>query len=488
MRTRTHILTVQAAAALIAALTLSPTTSATPAGFAYAVTGGRVHTVSGEPIDNGTVIIRDGVIEAVGAGLAAPADAVVVDVNGMNVYPGLIDMENDAPIEPADDAAANQGGGGGRGGRGGGAGAQQFPTREEAERAKRAAILQPNRSAARHLRTESDEQRQLASAGITTVLAIPPDGIFRGQSALVNVLVAPDDPQISEIADYRKGLAVVRSPVASHINMAGRGGGQGYPQSLLGTIAFTRQELANAVWQRDAEAAFAKNGGRGQRPLIEPALDALQPVLARQLPAAFDAGEAREIDRALAMAAEFNLDPIIVGGQGAAKRTAELLGAKARVFLSLNLPGAGGGRGGRGGGGGGGRGGGGAQSLSALTQAQDAPKVPAALAAAGVPFAFASDGLQNPADFVRNAGRIVSDGGLPMAAALRALTLDAARLAGADGQVGSIEKGKIANLVVAEGDLLSGGRVRHVFIDGRPIDIVAPAPATGRGGRGGGSR
>jgi imidazolonepropionase-like amidohydrolase len=82
----------------------------------------------------------------------------------------------------------------------------------------------------------------------------------------------------------------------------------------------------------------------------------------------------------------------------------------------------------------------------------------------------------------------VSDGGLPMAAALRALTLDAARLAGADGQVGSIEKGKIANLVVAEGDLLSGGRVRHVFIDGRPIDIVAPAPATGRGGRGGGSR
>ena len=82
----------------------------------------------------------------------------------------------------------------------------------------------------------------------------------------MNVAIPADDPQISTIADYRKGLAVVKSPVAAHVNMAGRGGGQGYPGSLLGTIAFTRQGLLDAQWQRDAEAHYTRTGGKGPRP------------------------------------------------------------------------------------------------------------------------------------------------------------------------------------------------------------------------------
>jgi imidazolonepropionase-like amidohydrolase len=80
---------------------------------------------------------------------------------------------------------------------------------------------------------------------------------------------------------------------------------------------------------------------------------------------------------------------------------------------------------------------------------------------------------------------VIRDGGLSADAALRAATIDAARIAGAADRTGSIERGKIANLVVTEGDLFDNGRVRHVFIDGRPIDIQPPA-APGRGGRGGG--
>ena len=116
----------------------------------------------------------------------------------------------------------------------------------------------------------------------------------------------------------------------------------------------------------------------------------------------------------------------------------------------------------------------------------DAPKTPAALAKANVAFAFTSGG-STAADFVRNAGRVIREGGLAADAVLRALTIDAARLAGAADRIGSIEKGKIANVVVTEGDLFDGGRVRHVFIDGRPIEITeaAPAAAGGRGGRGG---
>jgi imidazolonepropionase-like amidohydrolase len=492
MTHRKSLLLVQAAAAIAAALTFGPTGAASPAGPLYAIRGARVFTAAGAPIDNGVIVMRNGVIEDVGAGVTVPPDAVVIDASGMNVYPGLIDMGNDAPLEPppgagGQNAPAARGGGGGGGGRGGAAPAAP-PSYEDAERAKRAQLLRPDFLAADNLRTESQEQTQLASAGITTVLARMESGIFKGQSALVNVLVAPDRPQVSELADYRKGLAVLKSPVASHIDVGGRAGGPGYPNSLLGSLAFAKQGLLDAQWQRDAQTRYQKQGAKGPRPLAEPALDALQPALARQVPVAFDANAAREIDRVLAVASEFNLDPIVVGASGAAARTAELAAAKARVILSLNFPGGqGAGRAG-GGGGGGGRGGGAAQpSLRELKERQDAPKVPAALAKASIPFAFTSGGA-TPAEFVRNAGRVVSDGGLPAETALRALTIDAAKIAGAADRVGSIEKGKAANVIVTEGDLFASARIRHVFIDGRPAAIEEPAANTGRGGRGGGGR
>ena len=497
MNTRSFALT--AGAVLAATLTLDPLGAVAPAGPVYALKGARIFTAAGAPIENGTIVMRNGVIEEIGASVTVPADALVIDAAGMNAYPGLIDMANEAPIEATDAAPAGPAAGGG-GGRGGAQGQQTFATLEEAERVKRTIILRPDFVAADNLRTSGPGLTQLQSAGVTTVLAIPNGGIFKGQSALVNVAVAPDDPQISAIADYRKGLAVVKSPVATHINMAGRGGGQGYPGSLLGTIAFARQGLLDAQWQRDASAQYVRTGGKGPRPNIEPALDALQPALARRMPAAFDAGEAREIDRALAMAAEFNLDPIIVGAAGAADRVAELQKAKARVILSLNFPGGRGGGAGAGGGGGG-RGGGAAGPTLAQLKAQanapkvpaaapsdgsPAPKVPAALTQGNVSYAFTSGGA-SPSDFVRNAGRAVKEGGLAPDAALRALTIEAARIAGAADRTGSLEKGKIANIVVTQGDLFDAtSSVRHVFIDGHPVEIDTATQATGgRGGRGG---
>jgi hypothetical protein len=476
-----RLLMISCGAALTAALAFTPTRAAGVPSAVYAITGARIHTVSGAPIPNGTVVVRNGVIEDVGPGITVPAGAMTIDAAGLNLYPGLIDMANSTPLEAGDDAAAAAAGrAGGGGGRGGGT---QFATLEEAERAKRETILRPHYLAAENLRAGTPELQALASAGVTTVLAVPAQGIFKGQSALVNVVIPPDDPQISTLADYRRGLAVVKSPVALHVNMAGRGGGQGFPNSLLGSVAFTKQGFLDAQWQRDAEAAYQKGGGRGPRPVFEPVLDSMRPALAKQMPVAFDASEGREIDRALDTAAQFGLDPIIVGAASAGERRAELAAAKARVILSLNLPGPGGGGAPQGGG----RGGGGGASQRQTQFQQNAPKVPAALAQANVPFAFTSGGAA-PAVFVRNAGRVIKEGGLAADVVLRVLTLDAARLAGAADRTGSIERGKIANIVVTEGDLFEGGRVRHVFIDGRPIDLTEPpaAPGGGRGGRGGG--
>jgi len=472
---------VQGAAVLAATLTFTLTSGAASQGLTYAIRGAKIVTVSGDTIPNGTVLIRDGVIQSVGATVTIPSDAVVTDGTGLTVYPGFIDMSSSAPLEATAPAAAPGGRAGGGGGRGGGGGDETFTSREEAERAKRAAILRPDYQAEQNLVESSEGLSAMAQAGITSVLAVPSQGIFKGQSALVNTAYPADDPQISTVADYRRGLAVVKAPVAQHVNVGGRGGGTGYPNSLLGTIAFTRQGFMDAQWQRDATAIYQKTGGRGPRPLVEPSLDALKPALAKEMPTAFDASAAREIDRALIMANDFGLDPIIVGGSEAAKRIAELQKAKARVILSVNFQGGGGG-GGRGGGGGGG---GGQTAMQALAEA---PKTAARLAEANIPFAFTGGGVLQPSAFLANVTRTVKDGGLPPATALRALTLDAARVAGAADRLGSIEQGKIANIVVMEGEMFeANARVRYVFIDGRPVEITGAAPAApARGGRGGG--
>jgi imidazolonepropionase-like amidohydrolase len=467
------------------------------AGAIYAITGAKIVSGAGATIDKGTILMRDGIIEAVGASVTLPPDAMTIDGAGLTVYPGLIDMANASAVQPepaAAPAAAAGGGGGGGGGRGGGA--ADPSAWEDQQRAKRLQILKPAFLAAENVRIEGTEMQRLAAAGITSVLAVPPGGTLRGQSALVNVLAPADDELISGIADYRTGITVVKSPVALHVGFgAGQGGGRGggYPGSLLGYIAFVRQAFYDAQWQKDARA-YSERHKDQPRPVFEPELDAIAPALERKIPVAFDADQEREIRRALAMAKEFNLNPIIVGGAEAAETVDDLKAAGASVILTLNFPSAGGrgggGFGGGGGGGGGGRGGGGGEeTLSAVRARVNAPRGPAALEKAGVPFAFTTGGMQNLGDFARNAGRAIKEGGLPADVALRAMTSGAARLAGVSDRLGTIEKGKIANLVVTDGDLFDGSRIRHVFVDGRPVDITVPPAAPAAGGRGrGGSR
>jgi imidazolonepropionase-like amidohydrolase len=220
------------------------------------------------------------------------------------------------------------------------------------------------------------------------------------------------------------------------------------------------------------EQRYAKSPAGMLRPPVDPALDALQPALAGRLPVAFDAELEREVLRALAMAKEFKLSPIIVGGHEADLAAADLKAANASVIVSLNYP---------------------TRSRALAPDGDEpvrqmrlrahAPKTAAGLAKAGVPFAFASEGLSNEAEFLRNAARAVREG-LDSEAAVRALTIDAARIAGAADRTGSLEKGKIANVIVTDGDLFGDRtKMRYVFVDGRPVDLE-PADAPGGRGRG----
>jgi imidazolonepropionase-like amidohydrolase len=425
----------------------------------YAIRGARLVTAAGAPVATGTLVIRNGVIDAVGANVQVPSDAMVIEGAGLTAYPGLIDMGTstglDVPVNPTPPA--------------------NLRTTEDQERWKHGVIFRPDLVAANHLQPDSPDLARLASAGITTVLSTPPGSLVRGQSALVNVAAAPDEPQIGAVADPRKGLQVVRTPVALHVALGAGGGRGGYPASLLGSIAFVRQHFLDAQHQQLAQQHYERAKNSAARPAYDPSLDALQPALARRLPVAFEADLSREILRALKMAKDFNLDPVITGAREADQVVADLKAQNARVIYNVNYP---------------------ArsralppdadESLRELRGRAQAPKTPSALDKAGIVFAFSSEGIREPREFVRNVGRAIKEG-LSPDTAIRALTINAARIAGADARLGSLEPGKIANVVLTDGDLFEERtRVKHVFVDGRPASIEDAPPQGGRGrGRGG---
>jgi imidazolonepropionase-like amidohydrolase len=403
------------------------------APYTYAITGARIVPVSGPAIDNGTVVLSGGLISAVGANVAVPAGAITIAGKGLNVYPGLIDMGSTAGLEaPSVPRAENP------------------QTTAEVERVKRDTLLRAHLRAAEHMNPAAAALTKAAEAGITAVLATPASDGIRGQSALVLTSIGADVPQIGSLADDRRGAVVIRTPVALHVGVADRpAGGDAYPNSLMGIIAFNRQAFLDAQWYQQAK----------HRP-HSAALEAMQPALAGRLPVAFRASTSRDVLRALDMAKMFKLDPIITAAREVQDVTADLKAANARVIYSLNFPtrrpslapDA-------------------DEALSVLRDRANAPKGPAMLDQAGVLFAFESHGLADPKDFLKNAQKTVA-GGLSKDAALRALTLNAATLAGAADRLGSIERGKIANLVVTEGDLFDEkAAIRHVFVNGRQVRL-----------------
>jgi imidazolonepropionase-like amidohydrolase len=414
----------------------------------YAIRGARIVTAAGPSIDSGTIVIRRGVIDAVGASIAAPADAIVIEGAGLTVYPGLIDLGN---TRAADEPAAQP--------------PQNMRTTAELERWKRTQILRPQARAADTVNVDDAELTRLAAAGITSALALPRGEVISGQSALVNVVAPPDQPQIGNMVEARRGLIVIRSAVALHVSFPDRptAAQNGYPESLMGVVAFVRQAFLDAQHYQAAKTSD------------DPALEAMQPAIERKMPVAFEANEARAILRALKLARELRLDPIVTGARRADEVAADLKAQNVRVIYSLNYP----------------------QRpralapdadepLTALRTRARAPKVPGELAKAGVTFGFSSAGLNDPRDFVKNAAKAVS-AGLAEDAAVRALTIAAATIAGAGDRVGSIEQGKAANLVVTDGNLFDEKtKITRVFVEGRPVALDAAPPAAGRGrGRGG---
>jgi imidazolonepropionase-like amidohydrolase len=395
----------------------------------YAITNAKIVTVSGAAIEKGTIVVRDGLIESVGADAKVPADVRVLDGTGLTVYPGFFDALTNLGLSAPQTLQPQQRG-------------QQPQTSQS--NSNYPTGMQPEVSVFEQLKASDAQFETSRNAGFTTALTIPRDGVFNGQSAVINLA----GNSVSEI--------VIKSPFAEHFTFRTTQNGA-YPASLLGTFSAFRQMFLDAKRLQDWQKMYAANPKGLKRPEDDKSLEALYPLINGTMPIVFNANTEREIVRALDLAKEFKLNAIIAGGQEAWKVVARLKEQNVAVLLSLNFP----------------------KRTTAISPDADpedletlrfraeTPKCAARLAQAGVRFAFQSGGLTNLNDFFTNAAKTIENG-LANDAAIRAMTLSAAQILGVDNRLGSIETGKIANLTVVRGDIFSKDKtITHVFVDGR---------------------
>ena len=440
--------------AIFASLAFGSVISAQTRSETFAITNARIVTVSGAAVTGGTVVVRDGLIEAIGANLKAPADARIIDGSGLTIYPGFIDANTNLGLSPAPAPRPI----GQTAGQTGTPNAAQNPT----SNSNFPVGLQPEESAFENLKAGEAQFETVRNAGFTTALIVSREGIFNGQSAIINLA----GETVSEMA--------IRPAFAEHFTFTTLRTGQ-YPTSLMGTFSAFRQMLLDAQRLQAMRVVYDKNPRGMKRPEADRSLDALLPVLNRAMPIVFNANTEIEIIRAVDLAKEFNLNAIISGGQEAWKVSDRLKSANIPVLLSLNFPKrtataspeAD------------------AESLTVLRLRAETPKTAAKLLNAGVKFAFQSGGMTSIGDFLTNAVK-ATENGLPKDAAIRAMTLSAAEIFGLDNRLGSIEAGKIANLTVSRGDIFSKDKtITHVVVDGKMFEQKekpkTPPPTTGGG-------
>ncbi len=412
----------------------------------YAITGGTIHPASGPAIDNGAVIIRDGLIESVGYAVAIPLDATIIDVKGGHIYPGLIDAMTSLGF-PSASAPRRRGGGGG--------GARTPPADALPE-------TSPSFLAFREAKLTDDDVDAKRATGVLTIVTAPSFGIFNGQSVALN------------LGGGTMESRVVRNPAAQQISFNPRPAWT-YPDSLMGVISYIKQTLLDAQQYSAARSIYDKNPTGYKRPDESPSLEALGAVLRRDVPVAFVADSELMIRRVEAIARELNIRPVIAGARQGYKMGDELKSLGAPVLVSIKWPVAPTSKEDRE-----------EQPLRVIRDRHLAPTTPAVLAKSGVLFALVS-GAGKTADFVPGIRKAIENG-LSADDALRATTINPAKIIGIDRQLGSLDRGKIANIVVTDKPIFDKeAKVKRIFIDGRESKVTAEDEKKKPGGAGAGT-
>jgi imidazolonepropionase-like amidohydrolase len=423
---------------------------------AIAIRNAKIVTVSGSVISKGTVVVRNGLIQDVGENVQVPADAILIDGEGLTVYPGLVDALSTWGMPGV---AA-------RGGRGAAAAPATTTPAAPAAPPSRGPEDRPSTTswikAADEIQPGDKRIETARGAGFTTAAVWPTRGFFAGQGSLVDLL-----------SGEKAGEMVLVPSLGQYISLTRVGGGfgGGFPSALMGMIAYIRQIYLDAGHYQLVKDAYAKNPRGMQRPEYDRALEGVIESKRILLPA----NRWVEIDRMIHFAAELKQPAIYYGmREGFEDRSVKYLkDANATVLVSLKWP---------------------EKARDQDPEADDpyrqmmirekAPTTPAVLKKNGIKFALYSDGLDTPRELQRAIKKAI-DNGLSREDAVRALTLSPAEIYGVQDRLGSIEKGKIANLVVTKGEIFDEHtKVEFVLVDGNKyVPVPEPPPAAaGRGG------
>ncbi len=438
-----------------------------------AIRGGTIIPSPGKVIENGVIVIRDGRIESVGAGVAIPAGAEIIDAEGLTIYAGFIDASTSVGLgeitRPEGQAVG-----------------RRVDTRRSAaahtEETYRKGTS-PEILAADFLELDVKGAEGHWKSGFTAALLSPPSDVLAGQSAFVSLSGAP------------RREAIIASPVAMHGSFSSRG--RGYPATLMGCMAHFRQVFLDAKRHRDLERLHNDHPAASNRPPYDPSLTALRPVIDRNMPMVLRASSELGIRRAMRMADEFSFDVILDGGREAWKIAPVLAKSAVPVLVSLGFD----------------------KEPKLEEESKDGQKDDTAkddtakqpkswaeqdhkkrfaapkrvqlanhhkweqtvknasvLAQERVKFVFGTQGKAK--DFLGEL-RLAIEHGLSEEEALRALTTRPAALFGVDGSLGTIAAGKAAHLTLMNGTLSTDkASVAFVFVDGEKFEVAGKKKAS----------
>jgi imidazolonepropionase-like amidohydrolase len=395
----------------------------------YAIKGATVVVSPEKSIPNATLLIKDGKIEAVGQSLNIPAEAIVVEAQGKYVYPSFIDPYTQYGMPKV--------------GKGGYSNKPQMESTMEGAYNWNEAI-KSFYQATEDFKYDEKTAEAYRKAGFGAVLAFRNDGIARGTSVFVN------------LAEGEEHELILKQQASAHFSFDKGSSKQDYPSSLMGAIALLRQTYLDAQWY----------ASQTKKPHHDLALEGLNN--AKNLPQIFEAADKLEILRADKVGDEFGFQYIIKGKGDEYQRADEILATNASLIIPVTYP----------------------EAydvedpfdaqhvtLADLKHWEMAPANASMLAQKNISFAFTTNGLENKGDFLKNVRKAVKYG-LPEVKALEALTLAPARMLQLSKEVGTLEKGKVANFLIASDNIFKEDAVIYQnWVNGqqfelKPMDLV----------------
>ncbi|MFC2161500.1 amidohydrolase family protein [Acidobacteriota bacterium] len=403
-------------------------------GPTYAIVHCTVVPVSGPPVEDGVIIIRDGLIESVGVfgDIIIPDDAEVIEAGEMYAYPGLISAHTNLLLEPPSPPSQAQ---------------REAPAAQQLD--EKPGWQKTELMAYESLRIKTSTIEDLYKAGITTVLVAPEQNIFAGQSVILN------------LRGENKEEMVLRQPFGLHINFVTARGE--YPSSLMGTMAVLRQSFLDTEHYFLYKEQFEEFPNGLKRPDYNPFLENLLPYVIKKNPVIFNCANIEDIKRAVRITEEFKLNGYISGANEAWRVVDWIKKAKLPLLVSLDYS---------------------PPNMSKYVRQGEAlkkeaeeniyPSNAANLHENGVQFALTSLGLSKSADVLKNL-RAVIKAGYPEEEALKAMTIYPAEYLGIVNLVGSLEPGKIANVVLSNGKIFEEKTVvQKIFVDGMFFEVKRP--------------